>query len=108
MAPEVYKSIVTYHPRIPKFFGLPKIHTPHIGPFPVPTALLIGGLLLGFLLGVVVRLVANRKARARRARAARRLDAAIADVALKEIAQPVLTVLEAHRRTREALARARH
>jgi GTP-binding protein EngB required for normal cell division len=90
------------------WFGLPKIHTPHIGPFPVPTALLIGGLLLGFLLGVVVRLVANRKALARRARAARRLDAAIADVALKEITQPVLTVLEAHRRTREALARARH
>lgn len=88
------------------WLGLPKIRTPDIGPVPVPTALLVGGLLFGFLLGAVVRVVAARKARARRQRAARRLDDAIADVARKEVMQPVIDVLEAHRRTREALARA--
>jgi GTP-binding protein EngB required for normal cell division len=88
------------------WLGLPKIRTPDVGPVPVPTALLVGGLLLGFLLGAAVRFIAARKARARRARAARRLDDAIADVARKEIMQPVIGVLEAHRRTREALERA--
>jgi hypothetical protein len=63
-------------------------------------------LVLGFLLGVIVRVTATRKARARRARAAGRLDAAVAGVARKEIMQPVISVLEAHRRTRESLDRA--
>jgi GTP-binding protein EngB required for normal cell division len=85
---------------------LPKIRTPDVGPIPVPTALFVGGLVLGFLLGVIVRVTATRKARARRARAAGRLDAAIADVARKEIMQPVISVLEAHRRTRDSLDRA--
>jgi GTPase Era involved in 16S rRNA processing len=87
---------------------LPEIRTPDLGPVPVPTALLIGGLVLGFLLGLAVRMLAANMARTRRARAAARLDGAIGAVARDRIVQPVAAVLTAHRRTREALARALH
>jgi GTPase Era involved in 16S rRNA processing len=87
---------------------LPDLRTPDIGPVPVPTALLLGGLVLGFLLGVAVRLMAGNLARSRRARAAARLDGAIGSVARDSIIEPVGVVLAAHRRTREALARAEH
>ena len=85
---------------------LPEIRTPDLGPIPVPTALLLGGLVLGFLLGVAVRMMAGNLARGRRARAAARLDGAIGAVARDSIIEPVAAVLGAHRRTREALARA--
>jgi GTP-binding protein EngB required for normal cell division len=85
---------------------LPEIRTPDLGPIPVPTALLLGGLVLGFLLGLAVRMLAGNMARARRARAAARLDGAIGAVARDSIIEPVAAVLAAHRRTREALARA--
>ena len=73
----------------------------------MPTALLVGGLVLGFLLGLAVRMMAGNLARARRARAAARLDSAIGSVAQQRIIEPVAAVLAAHRRTREALARAK-
>jgi GTP-binding protein EngB required for normal cell division len=85
---------------------LPEIRTPDLGPIPVPTALLLGGLVLGFLLGLAVRMMAGNLARGRRARAAARLDGAIGAVARDSIIEPVAAVLGAHRRTREALARA--
>ncbi|MFL6098530.1 MAG: GTPase [Actinomycetales bacterium] len=87
---------------------LPDLRTPDLGPVPVPTALLLGGLVLGFLLGLAVRLLAGNFARSRRARAAARLDGAIGSVARDSIIEPVAAVLAAHRRTREALARALH
>ena len=86
---------------------LPDIRTPDLGPIPVPTALLVGGLVLGFLLGLAVRMMAGNLARARRARAAARLDTAIAAVAQQRVIEPVAAVVAAHRRTREALARAK-
>jgi GTPase Era involved in 16S rRNA processing len=85
---------------------LPEIRTPDLGPIPVPTALLLGGLVLGFLLGLAVRMMAGNLARGRRARAAARLDGAIGAVARDRIIEPIAAVLAAHRRTREALARA--
>jgi GTP-binding protein EngB required for normal cell division len=87
---------------------LPDIRTPDLGPIPVPTALLVGGLVLGFLLGLAVRMMAGNLARSRRARAAARLDSAIGVVAQQRIIEPVAVVLAAHRRTREALDRAMH
>ena len=86
---------------------LPDIRTPDLGPIPVPTALLLGGLVLGFLLGLAVRMMAGNLARSRRARAAARLDGAIGAVARDRIIEPVAAVLADHRRTREALARAK-
>jgi GTP-binding protein EngB required for normal cell division len=91
---------------VSSWLGLPKIRTPDIGAIPVPTALLIGGLVLGFLLGLLTRFLAARRAAARRARARARLDDAVAVVARERIIAPVAEVLDAHRRTREALARA--
>lgn len=85
---------------------VPQPDTPYAGPLPVPTLLLLGGLALGVLLGVAVSAVARPLARRRRDRAARRLDAAVADVAEARVLGPVAAVLEAHRATREALARA--
>jgi hypothetical protein len=85
---------------------LPRLRTPDVGPVPVPTALLLGGLLLGFLVGAGVRAVAGRSARARRQRAARRLHDAVSGVARERIVAPVVAVLSAHRETRQSLTRA--
>ncbi len=85
---------------------LPRLRTPDLGPVPVPTALLLGGLLLGFLLGAGVRLIAARSARGRRQRAARRLNDAVTAVARERILAPVVAVLKAHRETRQSLSRA--
>ncbi len=62
--------------------------------------------MLGFLVGLAVRMLAGNLARSRRARVAGRLDAAITRVARERIIAPVVAVLAAHRQTRESLHRA--
>jgi len=85
---------------------LPQPRTPYLGPLPVPTLLAVGGLALGALLGLLVRLVAGRAARRRGARARSRLHAAIEVVARSRVLAPVEAVLRDHRETREHLAAA--
>jgi hypothetical protein len=70
---------------------------------PVPTLLLVAGLVLGLLLGAVVRAVAVRTARRRAERARRRLLDAVAVVARDRVTAPVRAVLADHRSAREAL-----
>ena len=91
------------------WLGLPEIQTPDLGPIPVPTALLLGGLALGFLLGLAVRLMAGNL-RPGPGGPALRLGSTAPSARWPgtEIIEPVAHVLGAHRRTREALARARH
>lgn len=82
---------------------LPQPHTPYVGWLPLPTLLLLGGLVLGLLLGMAVRAVATSAARHRADRARSRLTAAVAQVADERVVGPVAGVLAAHRAAREAL-----
>ncbi len=82
---------------------LPDPPTPTLGVIPLPTAMLIGGLLLGFVIGALVRSTAGRAGRRRAAQTRSRLTEAVAGVAETQILGPVRRVHDAHRRTREAL-----
>ena len=84
---------------------LPPILTPYVGIVPLPTVLLLGGLLLGFLLGFACRFAGQSGARRRRDLVADRLEEAVAGVAGAHIVAPMAAVLEAHRQTREHLVR---
>jgi GTP-binding protein EngB required for normal cell division len=88
------------------YLHLPEPRTPEWGPFPVPTALLAGGLLAGALLALLSAVIA-RAAAARRARLARaRLHAAVERVAQVRVADPVAEVLADLTTCREQAARA--
>jgi GTP-binding protein EngB required for normal cell division len=78
---------------------LPDPPLPELGPFPVPTIALAGGLLLGWLLALLARRLAAVGAR-RRAAAARRSIRAELEAAADEL---VLTPLREELRQREAL-----
>jgi hypothetical protein len=73
---------------------------------PVPTLMLVGGLVLGAVLGALVRLWAGAGARRRGARVRARLHEAVAEVAHRRVLDPVAAVLADHRAAREALRRA--
>lgn len=84
---------------------LPEIQTPMVGPVPLPTLLLLGGVVLGLLLAALVVPVARVGARRRRGRVERALREAISRVAASQVLQPVARVLADHRAVRELLAR---
>ena len=86
---------------------LPPIDTPKVGAFPLPTLLLVAGLLLGLLGAVLARAAARVGARRRRTLVGKRLRIAIADVANDQLVEPVRAVLDRHRDTREQLEAAR-
>ena len=86
--------------------AIPRPETPAMGVVPVPTLLLIGGVLLGLLLAVLARWLALMGARRRRSAVASRLRKSIAAVTDARIVAPVSAVLERHRATREQLDRA--
>lgn len=86
---------------------LPEIDTLKVGPFPLPTLLLVGGLVLGWLGAWLARVLARAGARRRRELVGGRLRTAIADVATDQLVVPVRDVLDRHRETRESLDTAR-
>ncbi|MDN5749872.1 MAG: hypothetical protein L0H64_15350, partial [Pseudonocardia sp.] len=75
---------------------LPEPATPALGVVPLPTVLLLGGVLAGLLLAVVARLLAGVGARRRRARVEARMRAAVADVARELVLAPVTAELTAY------------
>ncbi len=83
---------------------LPELRTPRVGSVPVPTLLLLGGLVLGLLIAAVGRPLARSAARRRRRRVETRLREAVSTVAREHVLDPVARVLSDHRTTREALA----
>ena len=83
---------------------LPQPEPPLIGLVPLPTALLIGGLLAGLLLALLARGFAVVGARRRRARAEARLREAVAQVADALVLTPVRAELGAYAALREAVA----
>jgi GTP-binding protein EngB required for normal cell division len=87
--------------------GLPALHYPKVGDVPLPTLLLLGGLVLGALLAVLIRPIVNWGARRARRRAEQRLRVAVTEVAREYVVAPVREVLNAYAQAREALTAVR-
>ena len=88
------------------YLQVPAPATPRYHGFPLPTILLVGGVLAGVLLALLSRAVVGLSARARARAAERRLRAAIGEVTDRLVVQPVEAELEAYRATRAGLAAA--
>jgi hypothetical protein len=86
---------------------LPDPGTPMIGAVPLPTLLLLGGLLVGLVLALLARLLAALLAGRQAARAETRLRAAVAEVADDLVVTPIRTELSAYDALRAALSRLR-
>jgi energy-coupling factor transporter ATP-binding protein EcfA2 len=83
--------------------GLPALIYPKVGDVPLPTLLLLGGLLLGALVALAIRPIVNLGARRTRQRAEQRLRTAVTEVAREHVVAPVREVLNAYAQAREAL-----
>jgi GTP-binding protein EngB required for normal cell division len=87
--------------------GLPPVEYPKVGEVPLPTLLLLGGLILGVLLWLLLKPIVNWGARRARRRAEQRLRAAVMAVAREYVVAPVREVLNAYAQAREALTAVR-
>lgn len=87
--------------------GMPAPGYPEVGEVPLPTVMLLGGILLGLLLATAVQPLVRWSAAHARRRAEGRLRGAITDVARQYVIAPVRQVLHAYAEAREALAVAR-
>ncbi|SDY22185.1 GTP-binding protein EngB required for normal cell division [Micromonospora pattaloongensis] len=83
--------------------GLPRLEYPMVGVAPLPTVLLIGGLLLGLLIAALVRPVTGWAARRAGRRARQRLESAVAEVGRDHVVAPVRAVLRSYAEARDAL-----
>ena len=88
------------------YLQLPVPDTPSYRDFPVPTILLVGGVLAGVVLALVCRVRVGLTARRRARSADRRLRSAIREVSDELVVGPVETELEAYAAVREGLAQA--
>lgn len=85
---------------------LPEPPTPEVGAFPVPTLLLIGGILLGLLLALVCRWLVSMTARSRARTADKRLRDAISEVSAEVVVEPIQAELASYAAVRDGLAAA--
>jgi hypothetical protein len=89
------------------FFQLDEVvPLPRVEGIPLPTLLLVGGLLAGALLALVARPLVGLRARRRARRAEQRLYAAVDVVAQEEVLAPMAEVREDHDRYCVAVTRA--
>ncbi len=82
---------------------LPLPDTPRTEGIPVPTLLLVAGVLLGIVVAAVARVVAGGSARRRARAAARAMHASVAEVADTHVIAPVRAELDRHDRVGTAL-----
>jgi energy-coupling factor transporter ATP-binding protein EcfA2 len=90
-----------------RIIGLPALEYPKVGEVPVPTLLLLGGLLLGLLVALLIKPIVALGARRAQRRAEQRLRNAVTDVARAHVVAPVREVLNAYAQAREALTAVR-
>ncbi len=88
------------------YLQLPQPSTPRVLGFPVPTLMLLGGVVAGIVLALASRLLVSFAARSRARSADHRLRAAVSGVAERVVLDPIEETLEAYRKTREGLSRA--
>jgi len=86
-----------------RVLGLPEFHNPAVGEVPLPTLLLLGGLLLGALLALALRPIVNLGAKRAGRRAEQRLRGSVTEVAREYVVAPVREVLNGYAQAREAL-----
>ncbi len=84
---------------------LPELPTPSVGVVPLPTLLLVAGVLLGVLLALLSRALVGVSARRRADAADERLREAVHAVATELVVEPVARELQAHATLREQLGR---
>ncbi len=89
-----------------RYLGVSEPSTPDVGGFPVPTVMLLGGVVLGIVLSLLCRVLVSATARSRARSADRRLRSAIAEVADDLVVAPVRAELAAYDEVREGLGRA--
>ena len=89
-----------------RYLDVSEPSTPDVAGFPVPTVMLLGGVVLGVVLSLVCRLLVSATARSRARSADRRLREAIAAVADELVVAPVRAELAAYDEVRDGLARA--
>lgn len=89
------------------FLKMPTADVPTLWSLPLPTVMLVGGLAGGLILAALAKPFVRAGAARRRGRVASALREQIRGVAAQHLWGPVRDVLEAHRRTREQLARVR-
>jgi GTP-binding protein EngB required for normal cell division len=88
------------------YLQMPAPTTPRYRGFPLPTLMLLGGVVVGVVLGMLCALVVRVSSRAKARSADRRLRAAIAEVTERLVVEPVQGEIEAYRATRAALSTA--
>lgn len=88
------------------YLRLPELPTPEIGPLPLPTLLLVGGVLLGVLLALVCRWLVAATARTRARTADKRLRDAISEVSAEMVVAPIQAELASYADVREGLSAA--
>jgi hypothetical protein len=86
---------------------LPEIDTPGWGSVPLPTALLLGGVLLGILLAVGSRIAARIGAERRADAVRRKLRVAVGTAADEVVVAPVDAEIDRYRSFRQAALVAR-
>ncbi|MEV4627442.1 GTPase [Micromonospora sp. NPDC049523] len=86
--------------------GLPPLDYPTVGVVPMPTVLLLGGLLLGVVVALLVKPIIGFAARRAGGRAEERLHSAVSEVGKELVVAPVREVLRRYAQAREALAMA--
>ena len=79
---------------------------PEVGGFPVPTLMLVGGVVAGMVLAVVCRILVGLTARSRARSADRRLRKGLQDVCEELVLAPIEDELVAYRQVRDGLAKA--
>ncbi len=89
-----------------RYLGVSEPSTPDVAGFPVPTVMLLGGIVLGIVLSLLCRLLVSATARSRARSADRRLRAAITEVADDLVVAPVRAELAAYDEVRQGLGRA--
>ena len=92
------------------YLGLPAVGTVPIGregglQVPLPTVLLIGGLLAGIVVSAISQLIINATARGAARRARRSLEKAVAEVARDRVLAPAEAEVERYVTARKALDR---
>jgi GTP-binding protein EngB required for normal cell division len=88
------------------YLQMPAPQTPEYRGFPVPTLMLLGGVVAGVLVALLARLFSSLGARRKARSADRRLRAAISEVTEELVVEPIETEIEAYTRVREGLAAA--
>jgi GTPase Era involved in 16S rRNA processing len=88
------------------YLQLPSPATPEYRGLPVPTLMLLGGVVAGVLVALLSRLLVSVGARRKARSADRRLRGAIGEVTEELVIEPIESELDAYRRAREGLATA--